>query len=60
MINYGISEYLSEYNYIYKPYGETNTSLGWGTICDRPRQNQPYCAGPQSEIRVKIVAQGEY
>ena len=29
-------------------------------ICDRPRQNQPYCAGPQSEIRVKIVAQGEY
>ena len=30
------------------------------TICDRPRQNQPYCAGPQSEIRVKIVAQGEY
>ena len=22
--------------------------------------NQPYCAGPQSEIRVKIVAQGEY
>ena len=29
-------------------------------ICDRPRQNQPYCAGPQSEIRAKIVAQGEY
>ena len=28
--------------------------------CDRPRQNQPYCAEPQSEIRVKIVAQGEY
>ena len=30
------------------------------SICDRPRQNQPYCAGHQSEIRVKIVAQGEY
>ena len=24
-------------------------------ICDRPRQNQPYCAGPQSEITAKIV-----
>ena len=29
-------------------------------ICDRPRQNQPYCAGPQSEITAKIVAQGDY
>ena len=25
-------------------------------ICDCPRQNQPYCAGLQSEI----VAQGDY
>ena len=30
------------------------------TICDSPRQNQPYCAGPQAEIRAKIVAQGDY
>ena len=28
-------------------------------ICDRPRQNQPYCAGYQSEIQAYLVAQGD-
>ena len=28
-------------------------------ICDRPRQNQPYCAGYQSEIQAKMVACGD-
>ena len=27
--------------------------------CDRPRQNQPYCAGYQSEIQAYLVAQGD-
>ena len=28
-------------------------------ICDRPRQNQPYCAGYRSEIQAYLVAQGD-
>ena len=28
-------------------------------ICDRPWQNQPYCARTQSEIRAKQVAWGD-
>ena len=28
-------------------------------ICDRPRQNQPYCVGYQSEIQAHLVAQGD-
>ena len=27
--------------------------------CDRPRQNQAYCAGYQSEIQAYLVAQGD-
>ena len=30
------------------------------TLRDHPGQNQPYCTGPQSEIRAKIVTQGDY
>ena len=29
-------------------------------ICDRPRQNEPYCAGYQSEIQAYLVAQGDF
>ena len=28
-------------------------------ICDSPQQNQPYCAGYQSEIQAYLVAQGD-
>ena len=29
-------------------------------VCDPPRQNQPYCAGPQSEISAPKVADGDH
>ena len=37
-----------------------DTMHGPSYRCDRPRQNQPYCTGPQSEITARIVTQGDY